>query len=53
MGHAKGEARLYQYSSTAQDVNVAEISSESRWVKTLLIACADTEDWLGLLECKS
>ena len=29
-GHAKGEARLYQFSSLAQNVTAAHISSASR-----------------------
>ena len=31
IGHSKGEARLYQYSSHPQDVTLAHISPESRW----------------------
>ncbi len=43
VGHAKGEARLYQYSSTAQHVTAADLSSESRWGGSL--------DRLGLGQC--
>jgi hypothetical protein len=30
IGHSKGEARLYQYSSHSQEVTLAHISPESR-----------------------
>ena len=38
VGHAKGEVRLYQFSSIAQDVTVAHISSESGCVYPAVIA---------------